>query len=208
MPDEIMCRAFPTTLKRSARVWFNKLKPGTIETIEELSRHFVGHFIAGQWHRKPTTYLLTVKQQKGEYHDCEKGKKKRDDKKADKKRPTLTTKDEKETKYKKPMVNQNERTSRYRSTKRYANYVPLNMPIDQVFLQIQDEPYLKWPPKLKSDPMRRPRDKYCRFHKDHRHATEDYFDLKDQVENLIRMGHMRRFTVGNDRNDTNLPRAG
>ncbi|XP_059658660.1 uncharacterized protein LOC132304983 [Cornus florida] len=240
MPDEIMCRAFPTTLKGSARVWFNKLKPGTIETFEELSKRFIGHFIAGQKHRRPATYLLTVKQQKGEslrdYIGCfntemlqveeadgkvalaafmgglqtsrflfslseepptnmaellvrakkhmnaedammaRKGKE-GDDKKADKKRLALTTKDEKETKYKKPMINQNERASCYKSTEKYTNYTPLNMPIDQVFLQIQDEPYLKWPPKLKSDPARRPRDKYCRFHKDHGHATKDCFDL-------------------------------
>ncbi|XP_059663887.1 uncharacterized protein LOC132309612 [Cornus florida] len=251
MPDEIMCRAFPTTLKGSIRVWFNKLKPGTIETFEELSKHFVGHFIAGQKHRRSATYLLTVKQQKGEslqdyisrfntemlqveeaddnvalaafmgglqtsrflfslseepptnmaellvrakkhMNDedammARKGKE-GDDKKADKKRPALITKDEKKTKYKKPMINQNERASRYKS--------------------IQDEPYLKWPPKLKSDPARRPRDKYCRFHKDHGHATEDCFDLKDQIEALIRRGHMGKFIMGNDRTDVNLPRAG
>ncbi|XP_059669890.1 uncharacterized protein LOC132315551 [Cornus florida] len=271
MPDEIMCRAFPTTLKGSARVWFNKLKPGTIETFEELSKGFVGHFIAGQRHRRPATYLLTVKQQKGEslrdyisrfntemlqveetddkvalaafmgglqtsrflfslseepptnmaellvrakrHMNAEdamiarKGKE-GEDKKSDKKRPALTIRDEKETKYKKPMVNQNERASRYKNTERYTNYTPLNMPIDQVFLQIQDEPYLKWPPKLKSDPARRPRDKYCRFYKDHGHATEDCFDLKDQIETLVRRGHMRKFIVGNDRTDINSLRAG
>ncbi|XP_059658651.1 uncharacterized protein LOC132304974 [Cornus florida] len=108
-----------------------------------------------------------------------------DDKKADKKRPALTTKDEKETKYKKPMANQNERMSRYKSVERYA-----------------------WPPKLKSDLTRRPRDKYCRLYKDHGHATEDCFDLKDQIESLIRKGHIRKFTVGNDKTDTNPPRAG
>ncbi|XP_059663536.1 uncharacterized protein LOC132309226 [Cornus florida] len=82
------------------------------------------------------------------------------------------------------------------------------MPIGQVFLQIQDEPYLKWPPKLKSDPTRRPRDKYYRFHKDHVHTTDDCFDLKDQIETLIRRGHMRKFIVGNDRTDINPLRAG
>ena len=27
VPDEIMCRAFPTTLKRFAQVWFSKITP-------------------------------------------------------------------------------------------------------------------------------------------------------------------------------------
>ena len=31
--DEIMCRAFPTTLKDLARVWFSKLPPNTITSF-------------------------------------------------------------------------------------------------------------------------------------------------------------------------------
>ena len=45
VPDEIMCRVFPTTLKGPARVWFSKLAPNTISTVKELSGHFVTHFI-------------------------------------------------------------------------------------------------------------------------------------------------------------------
>ena len=35
--DEIMCRAFLTTLKGLARVWFSKLTPNSIGTFKELS---------------------------------------------------------------------------------------------------------------------------------------------------------------------------
>ena len=35
--DEIMCRAFPTTLKGAARIWFNQLTPNSISTFKELS---------------------------------------------------------------------------------------------------------------------------------------------------------------------------
>ncbi len=35
--DEIMCRAFPTNLRGSARVWFNKLEIGSIDTFAQLS---------------------------------------------------------------------------------------------------------------------------------------------------------------------------
>ena len=35
--DEIMCRAFPTTLKGAARIWFSRLMPNSINTFKELS---------------------------------------------------------------------------------------------------------------------------------------------------------------------------
>ena len=35
--DEIMCKAFPTTLKGAARIWFNQLMPNSISTFKELS---------------------------------------------------------------------------------------------------------------------------------------------------------------------------
>ena len=35
--DKIMCRAFLTTLKGLARVWFSKLTPNFISTFKELS---------------------------------------------------------------------------------------------------------------------------------------------------------------------------
>ena len=47
VPDEIMCRAFPTTLKGSARIWFNRLTPSSIGTFKELSAQFASHFIRG-----------------------------------------------------------------------------------------------------------------------------------------------------------------
>ena len=43
--DEIICRAFPTTLKGPAKVWFGKLPPNTITSFQELSKLFVNNFI-------------------------------------------------------------------------------------------------------------------------------------------------------------------
>ena len=51
--DEIMCRAFPTTIKGLAKVWFNKLTPNTVSTFKELSGHFVTHFIKGTGTKDP-----------------------------------------------------------------------------------------------------------------------------------------------------------
>jgi len=60
--DEIMRRAFPTTLKGLARVWFSKLTPNTVSTFKELSRHYITHFIGGQRYKRSLVSLLNIKQ--------------------------------------------------------------------------------------------------------------------------------------------------
>ena len=47
VPNEIMRRAFPTTLKGPAQVRFNKMPPNTVNSFEELSKLFVNNFIGG-----------------------------------------------------------------------------------------------------------------------------------------------------------------
>jgi len=60
VPDEIMCRAFPTTLKGPTRVWFSKITPNTMSSLEELSKLFVNNFIGGQRHKRSSSSLLTI----------------------------------------------------------------------------------------------------------------------------------------------------
>ena len=62
VPDEIMCKAFSTTLKGPAWVWFSKIAPNFVSTFKELSGLFVTHFIGGQWHKRSSASILIVKQ--------------------------------------------------------------------------------------------------------------------------------------------------
>ena len=66
VPNEIMCRAFPTTLKGLARVWISKIPPNTVSSFEELSKLFVNNFIGGQRHKHFSSSLLTIKQGENE----------------------------------------------------------------------------------------------------------------------------------------------
>ena len=70
---------------------------------------------------------------------------------------------------------------------------PLNIPIDQVLMQIKDEGALTFPSKLKGDPSKRSRDKYYRFHHNHGHDKSKCYDLKQQIKALIRQGKLQRF---------------
>ena len=66
MADEIMCRAFPTTLKGPTRVWFSKLTPNSISSFKDLSMQFASHFIRGHRYKKSTACLMSIKQQEEE----------------------------------------------------------------------------------------------------------------------------------------------
>ena len=63
--NEIMCHAFTTNLRGSARVWFNQLETGSIDTFAQLSRAFIDNFIGGRRSARPTNYLLNIRQREG-----------------------------------------------------------------------------------------------------------------------------------------------
>ena len=44
--DEVMCKAFFTTMKGSERSWFKKLTSGIIDSFGDLSRLFVANFMS------------------------------------------------------------------------------------------------------------------------------------------------------------------
>ena len=77
------------------------------------------------------------------------------------------------------------------------------MPLEQVLMQIKDDSSLKWPKKMKRDPNKRNRNKYCRFHRDHKHDMDKCFNLKKQIEYLIKQGKLRNF-LGRDHKDKKL----
>ena len=58
--------SFVHPLRQTAKVWFNKIPPGTIADFEQFSKGFVHHFIEGQRHKKPIGHLLNIQQVEGE----------------------------------------------------------------------------------------------------------------------------------------------
>ncbi|XP_065638023.1 uncharacterized protein LOC136071090 [Quercus suber] len=254
--NEIMCRAFPTTLKGRARIWFSRLTPNFISTFKELSAQFTSHFIGGHRYKKSTACLMSIKQREDETlrsyiarfnkealsidevddkilvaaftNGLRKGKflfslYKNDPKtmpdvlyRATKYMNTedaLLAREEKPKKRERQedareergrkMARTGERRDDRRSeppTGRFTSFTPLTVPIDQVLMQIKDEGTLTFPGKLKGDTNKRSKDRYCRFHRDHGHDTADCYDLKQQIEALIRQGKLQKF-VSKERTD-------
>ncbi|KAK3022584.1 hypothetical protein RJ639_046189 [Escallonia herrerae] len=68
--DAVMCRAFPTTLRKAAHAWFKSLQPRSIHSFAQLSDPFQKHFISSRSRRKNSASLLNVVQEKNESLAC------------------------------------------------------------------------------------------------------------------------------------------
>ena len=66
VPDEIMCKAFPTTLKGPTWVWFSKIPLNVVGSFKELSKLLVNNFIGGQRLKHCSSSLLTIKERDNE----------------------------------------------------------------------------------------------------------------------------------------------
>ena len=54
-----------------------------------------------------------------------------------------------------------------------------------------------WPPQKMFTPAnKRDRTKYCEFHEDHGHDTNDCIDLRKEIETCVRKGHMAHLARG------------
>ncbi|XP_050277744.1 uncharacterized protein LOC126719207 [Quercus robur] len=247
--DEIICRAFPTTLKGPARIWFSRLTRNSIGTFKELSIQLASHFIEGHRYKKSTTCLMRIKKWENKtlrFYIARFNKEALSIDEADDKIPmaaftnrlrkgkflfslykndpktmldvlyratkymnvkdALLAREEKPKKREKQedvqhdsgrkMARIGERRDDRRSKpliRRLTNFTLLTASIDQVLIQIKEEGALTFPSKLKRNPNKRSKDKYCCFHHNHGHDTADYYDLKQQIEAVIRQENLQRF---------------
>ncbi|XP_056685681.1 uncharacterized protein [Spinacia oleracea] len=78
---------------------------------------------------------------------------------------------------------------------KYTNYTPLTIPRREIFSLHKDDEKWKLPDKLRSNPLRRNKNKWCEFHDDFGHTTEECNSLKDNIEDLIRRGYLKQYLL-------------
>ena len=72
-------------------------------------------------------------------------------------------------------------------------FTPLTASVSQVLHEVRNEQFLRWPTQMKSDPATRDNTKYCEFHRDYGHRTDNCIQLRREIEYLIQRGYLRRF---------------
>ena len=70
-------------------------------------------------------------------------------------------------------------------------FTPLTATVSQVLREVQHEKFLRWPSQMRSDPTKKDNTRYCEFHRDHEHQTDDCIKLRKEIEYLIRWGYLR-----------------
>ena len=92
-----------------------------------------------------------------------------------------------------PLYSNRGRNLIFEPRQQFRNFTPLTTTRDKILMQIQTYPDLKWPKPTTTPLGRKDQTKYCHFHRDHGHDTINCFQLKNQIEELIRGGRLTRF---------------
>ncbi|RWW12221.1 hypothetical protein GW17_00024120 [Ensete ventricosum] len=85
--------------------------------------------------------------------------------------------------------------------------VPLNSTRTEIFLRVWEKGLLRAPNSIKMHKEGRDRRRYYRFHRDYRHDTKECHDLRNQIEDLIRQGHLGHYVRDHDNLLKVLPSA-
>ncbi|XP_043721011.1 uncharacterized protein LOC122668525 [Telopea speciosissima] len=70
---------------------------------------------------------------------------------------------------------------------------PLNTTRTKILMEVYDWGLLQWPQPMFSRPEDRNNNKFCKFHKDVGHDSEDCRPLKREIEDVIQKGYLRRY---------------
>ena len=71
---------------------------------------------------------------------------------------------------------------------KFTNYTKLVSSREDVFMTTEQTGVIKQPDPLCGDYSKRNQNKYCRYHKDIGHTTEECITLNDEIEKIIRRG--------------------
>ncbi|XP_025662108.1 uncharacterized protein [Arachis hypogaea] len=210
--DEVRCHTFPVTLAGPAIRWFNSLPQGSVAGFSDISRNILAQFTTRIAKAKHPINLLGVTQKADEMtrkyldrfnDECLEIKGLTDSVASlcltngllnENFRKHLTTKPVWTIQNEHARDGGPSRTPRpFPRVGKFTNYTPLTLSIIEVYQQIAEKGILSKPRPLK-DRTGGNKSLYCDYHKGYGHKTQDCFDLKDALEQVIRDGKLAEFS--------------
>ncbi|KAL5580406.1 hypothetical protein UlMin_012848 [Ulmus minor] len=80
----------------------------------------------------------------------------------------------------------------------FRDYTPTTVPVATIYTENEHLGIFTIPPAIKTPVNRRDNTKYCRYHRDIGHITEECRVLKDEIERLIQRGQLRNYVRNGD----------
>ena len=81
-----------------------------------------------------------------------------------------------------------------RSRREAATFKAVNTvfkePVYKLLSKIKTQPFFKWPRPMRGDSSSRDQSKFCAYHEQNGHRTEDCKTLKAHLEDLVKEGHL------------------
>ncbi|KAK3041000.1 hypothetical protein RJ639_029110 [Escallonia herrerae] len=172
--DAVMCRAFPTTLRKAAHARFKSLQPRSIHSFAQLSNLFQKHFVSSRARRKNSASLLNIVQEKNESLSHYLG------------RFNAATLE----------IDNLDEFVKYTAFMRGLQ--PMSKFAFVILHEIRDKEILDRPDRMRSAPSKRDRNLWCQYHNDHGHTTDNCELLKRGIEALIKRGHLKKYVARRD----------
>ncbi|XP_021727635.1 uncharacterized protein LOC110694773 [Chenopodium quinoa] len=199
------CKYFPTTLKGVAQSWITiGVKEGSISGWNDLSNKFKSKFSIANRREKTTAELMGLQQAEGESL--------RDYLTRFSESSRITSLDqglvvftlrndvrgsgveEREGQGLRTVLGRQAEKRKVRPyAGRYDSYTPLTLPRAKIYITTKDERRFKKPRPLPPWHQQKGKDRWCEFYESPRHRTEDCLQLKDQIEDLVRKGYMKKY---------------
>ncbi|XP_065625035.1 uncharacterized protein LOC136065565 [Quercus suber] len=184
--EALMCKVFQSSFGPVAMRWFNGLRMNSVDSYKQLTQAFGSRFVTHSRPPRPMSVLLSLtmhddetlkaysdkyweiyNELDGKYDDVAINTFKNGLPMGHGLRKSLTSK---------LTTSVRQLMDRIDKYKRAIGAV-FREPVHRVLEKIKNEPYFKWSNKMSGDPEKRNQDRYCQYHEDHGHTTEDCRNL-------------------------------
>ncbi|KAL0373263.1 UNVERIFIED_CONTAM: hypothetical protein Sradi_3242000 [Sesamum radiatum] len=81
---------------------------------------------------------------------------------------------------------------------KFHRYTPLATNRAKAQMMVEKSNLLQWPQHTRFTPAKKYSNKYCKFHKERGHDTEECYQLKDEIERLVRQGYFKEYKLERD----------